>query len=298
MKYLVFSLLIFLGSVLILSAQTIGTRAYFEVTSPTPRLGEPFILRLIVESDTVITEVIPPTDYPAPEDEVLQMLETLAVTKVSDTTHMLSWRVVLWRTGDYLTPEMTIDVQLASGLQRLSVQSVALNVPSLLSEQVEITPYPDLAGIDLPYTPWWVYLIAISVPSFTIFGFIYRFRRWRLSPRSINSKNLAIARLQDLQHQNLSPLEAYPLAIAILRDYLQTFLETPILEFTSSELSQYLLQENLLDESLRRELRLLLEQADIVKFARFEPADDPKSHRFIQSVLHWVRQVKTSEMMV
>jgi hypothetical protein len=83
----------------------------------------------------------------------------------------------------------------------------------------------------------------------------------------------------------------YPLVADHLRAYLQNRSGIIITDLTTQEIMSALKTQSSLSEASRRLLEQILEQADLVKFARFAP-DDTQGTRYINAAIRWVRDAE------
>jgi len=289
-------LTLLVGSALGQSAD--AAQARLQASSTRVQLGEILEITLIVRLPVGATLVEWPT-WPE-DDEALAILpdESLAeataeATQAAETTPTgelrRTWRAVLWRVGTYLSPPMTISYRLGGAVLSEPVQSVSIEVPSLLTAADEASPRASIPPIDLPTESSWITPLLINIPVLLLALLLLRFFRHDGPPDPNQAERLALDDLADLANQNLPPALAYPLVAAILRDFLQNSLQISAKDLTTSELVQVLREDAMLPDGLRADLADLLEQADLVKFARVEP-DSANTARFIRFARRWLQQ--------
>jgi hypothetical protein len=100
--------------------------------------------------------------------------------------------------------------------------------------------------------------------------------------------------LANLELQDLSPAELYPIVVLILRNFIQQKWDIPAIEMTSTELIQHLGETQVITPILRQQLQQFLEQADLVKFAQLQPHPD-QNQRVIAFAVRWIRQAQSLE---
>jgi hypothetical protein len=96
----------------------------------------------------------------------------------------------------------------------------------------------------------------------------------------------ALRELRDIAGRNFPVEQLYPAVANGLRTYAQSQFRIPALDLTTVELLQGLPPH--LPVSLQRELQRILEQADLVKFACYQP-DAETARRYMDGVEKWVR---------
>jgi len=271
-----------------------AAQARLEASSTRVQLGEALEIALIVRLPAGATLV----EWPElPEDETLAILpaesqaEATAEATEADEAGELRrrWRVALWRVGTYLSPPMTIRYRLGGAVLSEPVQSVSIEVPSLLADADEASPRPSIPPLDLPAESSWFAPLLVAIPALLLALLVLRFFRQDAAPTLNQAERLALDDLADLANQNLPPALAYPLVAAILRDFLQNSLQISAREMTTREVIDAVRDDGLLPDGLRANLADLLEQADLVKFARVEP-DSADTARFIRFARRWLQQ--------
>jgi hypothetical protein len=265
--------------------------AYFTSDTDAPRLGEPFTLTLVVDSPLGVTI----DEFPElPADAPLAVLSTADVTEEVQGNRVIyrqPMQVVFWETGNYLSPELFVLFDAGNGLRSAPVTAISFAVPSMLGSDANPSARPDAPTIDLAYTPLWVYgviLTAAIVAVMLVVRLLQSGTRGLFSMGASTPAQIAIAQLEDLQAQNLPAVTAYPLVASQLRQYLHEQYGFQATEMTTAELIQALRAADLFETPRRRQLHQLLEQADLVKFARFQP-DPAASRRLLHYAIRWLK---------
>ncbi|MCU0511883.1 MAG: hypothetical protein MUE40_04855 [Anaerolineae bacterium] len=273
--------------------------AFFTASSAAPLLGEPFTLRLTVEVPAGVSLVRFP-ELPA-EPAPFMVLSRSAVTQQAAPSGAVTYQqeltAVLWATGLHLTPEIAVEF-VAGGVPSSNlVQSASFNVPSVLDPSQPPALYPALPPQDLPYlSPWWAVLVVIVV------GTVLYALRVLLRPRRgagpagrvpATPAQIALAELEDLKLQTTAAALVYPLVANILRQYVQQRYGIGAVEMTTAELVEALRPAGV-PEALRKGLFQVLEQADLVKFARFVP-DASATVRLVNFAMRWLHEADAQE---
>jgi len=263
----------------------------FVTENETVRLGETFTLTLTASLPAGATVI----EWPEfPEDSVLEVLETSEAVTEEDGTITQEMLAVIWEPGLYLSPELTLTYQTSAGEQTAQVQSFSLQVPSSLSGIEDPQPLPFLPPEEIPYTPRWWYAAAavvIAVVAFVVIMIIRASTRSVVGAAPATPTRLAIARLEDLQAQNLPTETIYTLVADHIRMYLKEQLGIDAVEMTTDELMDQLRRSDKLSKAHRGSLQNLLQQADLVKFAQFQP-EEGAAQQLIKFAIRWLREVE------
>lgn len=218
----------------------------------------------------------------------IRQIEPLATTTLEGGNEEQSIQVLratLWATGTFTTPEYEISVVDADGMAtQHSVQSATVNVKSVLQPGDEtlrdIKPQASLAFI-----PRWVQILAALIIAAMVLGaIIWLWQRRRNVPEDTASEPIfvdtrpadvkALEALHEIAERHLPTqrlfAEHYDLVTDVVRRYLHEGFGIPALDQTTSELN-LTFPSNVLDVDDRALLFQLLEEADLVKFAKVEP---------------------------
>lgn len=279
----------FLPSLVVVRAQD-GAAARFSTNAGTPLVGQPVELSLIADIPTgavVITWPEFPADWP-PFD-----VRSVSELSISGTQYRQILTVILWIPGEYRTPETTIVYQLAGNPepQVLSIEPAFFSVPSVLNGQ-DTALRPFKPQISLPYLSSLVIVVgAVGVVglAFAAVRYLWFLRANRVTRSGAEdglgpAAQAALAELRRIAARDLTPEQLYATAADCLRTYIHDQMTIPAHDLTTAELMESLH----LPEALQRELHRLLEQADLVKFARYRPGSD-SAQRYLEVAGKWVR---------
>lgn len=265
--------------------------AYFTTDNESPRLGEPFTLTLVIDAPSTAEIIALPA---FPDDAPPTILTTGNITEETRANRIIyrqEMQAVFWETGNYLSPELFVTFNNGSGLQVAPVSAINISIPSMLGNDTNPSPRPDAPLIDLAYIPAWQYGViaaAVILIMLLIARFIQSGKQSLFSIGASTPAQVAIAQLEDLKTQQLPAATTYPLVASYLRHYLQEQYHINATEMTTPELVQTLREESVFSKKRRRQLHQLLEQADLVKFARFQP-DSAAGHRLLQYAIRWLQ---------
>lgn len=267
-------------------------RAEFEVDNTAPVLGEPFHVMLIVEADSTI-EILSWASFEPPL-EVLEESE-IAIETVGDRVrYSRNYRVVLWDVGDYLSGEILLSYRQGVTVSSVTVSSFFVQVPIQIDNPEEASLRPPAPVVQIPYIPVSYYIgvaIAIVILVLIVARLIQLSRKGVIEIVRASPAEKAIAVLEDLKEQNLPASTVYELVANNLREYLRDRYDIDAVEMTTAELMAILRERDIFPQEHRNRLQRVLEQADLVKFARFQP-DDTNSVRLVNFAIKWLRETE------
>ncbi|MGB1287722.1 MAG: hypothetical protein ACPG7F_14380 [Aggregatilineales bacterium] len=273
--------------------------AYLSPANESPLIGEPVAVEIIVEApagSSILEWVM------FPEDDVYTIIDE-GGQETTDASGEVIFRqnvtLVLWQTGQYLTPQMTVAVSVPGESSTVfPVQSATFTVPSVLVDVIDPTIRPAIAPVDLPYiSPLW---IAAGVLAFSlIIVLLYRALRRRGGRidgvAAGSAAQVTIADFEDLKAQLLSAQDTYPIIADRLRQFLRQDYGIDAVEMTTVELIRLLKNQRTLPDDLIKQLKRILEQADLVKFAQFAP-DEADKTRLINIAIRWVQSAAIAKL--
>jgi hypothetical protein len=268
--------------------------AFYTVSNDTPALGERIFITLTVDTP-IGAEILEFPELVGDDQlEILNISEVEEQTTDSRRTYRQETEAVLWEPGEYLSEEIIITYRLGDREQAVPVRSFFAFVPSQIGPDSEATLRPSAPPIDLPYIPRWTYGAAITA---VVAGTLLLARLIQSSKQDVvrlvvgSPTQIAIAQLEDMKLQDLPAAAVYPLVADNLREYLLQQFGIEATEMTTYEVIETLQKANLLTKEQRHGLRQLLEQADLVKFARFQP-DNATGKRLINYAIKWLREAE------
>ena len=260
----------------------------FQVTTETDSasVGDTITLRFRVRLDErdLLFDTIPrPLDALAPGIRVLSVEK---LTRAPDRIFHGRARVAFYRTGRRAVPIFGLPfMRSVKGLQRGTLASDSAFVEIVSLVPAGNPPLKDLRELELgtSWNPW--PLAAAAVLGLLLTGYFRRRRRGGQAlppvepaplvavptPTAYTNALDQLARIERArwpQHGQVA--RHYEAVIDVLRDYLETAEGLPAKEWTTGELI-WGLPPQLSDDGLRDEFHGLLDQADLVKFARFRP---------------------------
>jgi hypothetical protein len=266
--------------------------ARFEAAPGSPLIGEPVTLTLVVEAPAEAEVTLPQIMTDWPPFEVRAAGEVEKIVNGGRTVYRQSFTVILWMPGDYRTPETFVEYRLPpdSENQRASVEPAFFTAPSVI-EPNDLLLRP-LKPLEIPpYISPWAILAACGAAAAGGLSLARRLNRRRTRKPSggplPDVTGRTLDELRRVRSLALPAAEVYIRAGECLRAYLKDRFGVAAHEMTTDELLAALQSRSALTPRQNRELRRILDQIDLVKFARFRPAPD-STQGLLQRVSRWV----------
>jgi hypothetical protein len=294
-------------------AQEDQISAFWEMDTPPERgwtVGDPIPLRLRVNAPEGAEVQWPELPGTWGDFEIREQAPNAPETTAGCTTSILAVTATLWSPGDHETPPTSISVQIADGqTQEVTVQPLTVFIASVLPDNAEAGSVEkrDLKPqATLPRPPLWPWILAalVAVPLLYFAG---RWLWWRLPRRQKKAmeeaavpvddrfpEEIAYALLDQIAAQDLPAQGEFKQHYSLLTDCVRAYLEgryaVPALDRTTYELTGALRRLRL-DGDVFKLLRDLLEEADLVKFAKFVPLA-PQAYDALARARHFVDVTK------
>ncbi|WP_298878172.1 BatD family protein [uncultured Polaribacter sp.] len=267
-----------------------------EIDTTNIRIGEQFNLKISVDETQNV--ILPKLQ--------LQGLEIIDSTKTDTVKNSLIRKYILtgFDSGAFYIPQQQIFVK----NQAYLTDSLLVNVATIAVDTTKIKKFPikSIKSEPLTFDDYKIYiyilLAALAIIGFWIYWFVIRKRKEEEEEptyRALPPYEEAIFRLNELDEkllwQNNKIKEYYSELTQIVRGYIERELKVPALENTTDEVLSMLKDfkdaETILtsDETIKK-LKDLLQEADLVKFAKSKPLaleieDDRKDAQDIVSNL-------------
>ncbi len=219
----------------------------------------------------------------------LEILSPLKDTLIKEPSQQLwtgIFEIMVWDTGTYKIPEITINfnnqnVKFPSAIfkTQLVAKIDSTDIYNIKEEFAEIPKDLEEGELNSKSNSYWWFLVWIAI---VVFAFIII--RWILKRKS----NVSVAQSIDFQTQTLSAIEElerkqlwlkgmekqhYSELSYHLRSYFSYCFELNLLEKTTQE-TVLLLKQRGLEPFKITEIQVLLNGADLVKFAQSKPEED------------------------
>ena len=288
------AVLVFLTAVQDLSAQVMGQS--FEVVPETanPTVGDSVTLRFRVRLDErdLLFDTVPQPVAALPPG--VRILSIEKMTRAPDRIFHGRARIAFYRTGRLAVPVFGLPFMRAvKGVPRATLTSDSAFVEIVPLLPAGNPPLKDIQEMGMNWGRDLRPLLVVAALGITLLV-LYSRRRRRPAPAPPAGEQepaapppspytLAVEKLNRIQgeHWSLQGQVArhYESVMDVLRDYLEAAEEMPARERTTAEL-MWSLPPHLSEAGLRETFQELLDQADLVKFARSRP-DGKAAERFL-----------------
>lgn len=248
-------------------------------------VGDVIPMRLRVTYPAGLSLTLPelPEKWAAFEVREQRVLEP--TTDDGATTAVCEARVTLWVPGEHETPPLTVRYRDANdGFHEVAVQPLSISIASVLTED-DLEKRDLKPQASLPRPPLWPWLLGGALAAAVLLvgaRWLWQRRRRRTAtemaaiepvddrlPEEIAYDELErIASLDLPAHGELK--RHYTLVTDCVRTYIEGITQVPAMDRTTSELMAALRRAPIRDAI--PVLRSLLEEADLVKFAKLQPS--------------------------
>jgi hypothetical protein len=266
-------------------------RAAWSVAPAEPQLSDTILLTLEIEADTTLHVEMPVFGSMMGELEIAQITEQTAGVTANREIKRIVLQLIPQRNG--ITPIWPTTIHYADQREELREKSYSLTVPAIELE-IKSKVTPESASLNnISSSPdifefrskkmFWIILVIILVAGLALLFLLRFFRKpATIAPESVlTPQEIALQRLALLINSRLYETEVKNFFIeltGIVRWYIeqQTDLRAP--ELTTEEFLHEITRQwehrPVLPPELCNRLRLFLESADRVKFAKFRPSQD------------------------
>ena len=250
------------------------------VDSTQIKIGEQIIYSIAVETEPENVVVFPEGQTFSP----LEMVENFEVdtTRAEGNLQFLKeYALTVFDSGSYAIPRQKVLV----GENSFFTDSIQIEVDNVEVDTTKQKLFPIKASVDVPEPfeipnwVWWLLGTLIILGAFAYFIF-RRKKKKEAKAAKLPPYEQAFVELEDLDHSHLLEdrelKEYYSRLTAVVRKYLDEQVYDRALESTTGELITYLeLKKNAgelqLNETIISDLKIMLERADLAKFANSKP---------------------------
>lgn len=268
------------------TATTFAQRVEAEVDSTEIKIGEEIKLSLMVEADTTAKVVFPEGNNSFLPLELLEAYDADTVQKDAKYNLIKKYGITQYDSGSYYIPKLKIlidDKPFYTDSIRVAVADVV--VDTLKQKMFDIKK---ITSVEKGSSSWWMYLLIV-LGLIILFGAYFYFFVFQLKEKKRKKKKAdippfdrALLQLNELDKSKLllnsEYKDYYSELTNIVRQYIEEEVRIDALESTTAELilkieaqkdAGYL---DLKDETIKN-LKNVLQTADLVKFAKSKPDD-------------------------
>lgn len=229
-------------------------------------------------------------------------------TKLKDGRIKIESRFVLttFTTGDYIIPPIPVKFMLPDSTTKFLIsEPTPIKVKSLLAESADSA---DIRDIKVPIEfksgkAIYYYLAALAIIMLGIAGYFY----WRAKKKGmLSAESIDLRKPWEIAYEELALLKEknYPAEgkakqfyvelTEIVRAYLGRIYGIPVLDMTTEEFLACIIEGNITEE-LSNRLKIFLDFADLVKFAKLIPEIEKMNIDFDEAaeIIECVRQAET-----
>jgi hypothetical protein len=273
----------------------------WEVVPDTARVtvGDPVTIRFRLRLDDrdLLFDTVPRPADPLPEE--VRLLSVQKLLRRPDRIFVGEARLAFYRPGRQAVPVFSLPFMRAvKGIEHglvLSDSAFVEIAPVLDAGNPSLRDIRELAHSPVSRLLWWSIAAGLAVAALWLVRRLRR-RAWAAPPPAMEPEvvppsppdpyNLAVARLEEIEQAGWPGqgrvAQHYESVTDVLRDYLEAGESLPARERTTSELL-WALPPHLVERGLRRRCEDVLDEADLVKFARVRPSA-AEAEAFLQRV--------------
>lgn len=245
------------------------------------RVGDTFDFSITLNKNRKYDEIIyPDSSHFNPTFEI-RSREQFKLTEYKDSIY---YKIQFFGTVDTLIPKLPVQLVQNQDTTTLYTKPVAIGFSSLISEND--TALRPLKPIFEFARAWWPYLLALIIIA-AIGYYLYRYYLQKQSDKKVEEERpeftpepfvnplkefrKSIQKLENAKLETQEDYKAFYIDLGdAIRQYYELLYNIPALESTSRELLN-MLNNGGIDKDLRADTRAVLQEADMVKFANFNP---------------------------
>jgi hypothetical protein len=247
------------------------------------KIGAQFNLTLKTNVDT-ISKVVFPNLKNFGKLEVIRSYKVDTISKGDRYELIKKYGLTQFDSGKYTIPSLVVKINnMPFQSDSISVEVSNVVVDTLKQKMFDIKPIAEVAS---DFSTFWKYvfiLLFVLVIGALIYFLLKKYQKKKIAEEAIKTPiEKATTLLQTLEKKELwqkGEVKAYYSELTdIARNYIEEALEIPAMESTTSELIQGLRAASIrkkmtLSQEILDNLERVLQQADLVKFAKSKPLD-------------------------
>lgn len=265
------------------------------------QVGDTFDFAITLDRNRDYDEVTyPDSSYFGPAFEI-RSKEQFKLSEYKDSVH---YELQFFGTADTLIPKLPIQLAQNEDTTTLYTKPVPIGFSSLISEDED--SFRPLKPIFEFARTWWPYLLALLLLAVAAYYGYQYYQRWlkeQKEPKErpeftptpfVNPIKEFKTSVQKLENATLETQEDYKEFYSDLGDAIRQYYESlynlPALESTSRELLN-MLNNGAIDKDLIADTRAVLQEADMVKFAKFNPTQR-QANRALEKAYNFLKRAR------
>lgn len=283
---LLFACLLLTAYCSLFTAHAQGATVRFETATQTFTVGDAVLLDLVVDHAPGQRVLLPSLemDWGAIELQGVTQPEITLIENGMERTSIVV-QVTAWEPGDYITPPFEVRLASADGtISTLPVQPFPLRVESVLNPD-DLNARDIKPQASLPFGTGGSRLVLLGIGALVAVAVVVlavALRKRRAGSEVVAKITddrpphiIALAELDEIEQADLVAAgqfqQHYTRISETIRRYLEREFELTAMEETTYELQRSLRENGILDKGLQKHVIGLLQESDIVKFAKIRP---------------------------
>ncbi len=253
------------------------------VSADSLQAGDLFDFSITLKKDRSYDRIIYPDSASFNSDIELRNRQQFRVTDFKDSLH---YRLQYWPTDADTIPALPVKLVSNGDTTTIYTNPVSLSFASVRqSDEEEMRPLKPIFDFAAALWPYLAGLLALLLAGALIY---YLYKKYREQPEAepapqftpqpflnpIKELENNLRQLKDVTLTNKEQFEKFYISLGdAIRLYFEQMYDMPALESTSREIV-YELERRAIDERMVTQTRIVLREADMVKFANFTPAKE------------------------
>jgi hypothetical protein len=253
------------------------------ISSDTLEAGDLFGFSIILKKDQAYDNVIYPDSSHFTNNFELRNRKIYRIAGFKDSLH---YQVQFWGTATDTLPALPVELVLNGDTSAIYTQPVIIHFRSVLKHKdAKMRP---LKPIFTFAAAWWPYLLGFLLLLLVIALSYYFYQKYKRQPEPEAAREFIpqpflnplkelennLTQLKDVPLDNRKQFERFYVGLGdAIRLYFEQMYGIPAMESTSREIV-YELNRRAIDEKLTKQTRVVLQEADMVKFANFTPTKE------------------------
>lgn len=245
-----------------------------DIDTTVARIGD--VLNLSIISQNTGDRIIIFPDIQ--ETESMEIRDKTILTK-RNKPYQVNFQIVFWDTGSFAIPEYPVEILKADSSYNLIIatDSIDIKIISMLTgvEDKNLRPIKDPVALRKPIN-WYRWILVVILFLLLLSLLILWRKRIKKEPlkkieasERIVARDIAIARLNDLNKLIPSNKIFYSQSSFIIREFIENQYYIRALEMTTGEISKFESDYDLEKDNFKTVINLL-NRADLAKFAKYE----------------------------